>query len=322
MDSPSVTPPGALRVVRVENGGASSGGPELVGPGAPCWIDLAPTPENLAWLAATFHFHPLALEDCAHEDQRTKFEQYPDHLFTVVHRITPAPDESAFATQELHAFLTQEVLVTVHSAPIPEIEAVQQRCLIEPELLRRGPDFALYLLHDALTDLHFALVDDLTDEVEGIAATALEVGTSQPVAELIALARRKHAVLRRRLSPQREVFAALARPGVGLVREQTAVYFRDVVDHVVRITEEVDMGRDLLASAMETWLSGTNNRLSLVTTRLTLIATIFLPLNFVAGFFGMNLEILPKEAAVPLVVGVMVVLPVVMFVFFRRKRWI
>ena len=102
--------------------------------------------------------------------------------------------------------------------------------------------------------------------------------------------------------------------------EQTAVYFRDVVDHLVRLTEEVDMGRDLIASSMETYLSQTNNRLSLVTTRLTLVATIFLPLNFVAGFFGMNLEILPPRLAVPIVLASVAVLPVALWLFFRRKR--
>jgi magnesium transporter len=311
-----------MHVIRFEGGVSRTGGPELAGPGAPIWIDLPPTPENLAWLATRYHFHPLALEDCAHEDQRTKFDQYPDHLFTVVHRISPAPDDSILTTTELHAFLTSEALVTVHSVPIAEVEAVRARCASEPDLLARGPDFALYLLHDALTDFHFTLVDALTEEVESIATEVLAADTREGVAERISVARRQHALLRRRLSPQREVFAALARPGVGLVREQTAVYFRDVVDHLVRLTEEVDMGRDLLASAMETHLSQTNNRLSLVTTRLTLIATIFLPLNFVAGFFGMNLDILPARVAVPLVIACMVAVPIGMFTVFRRKGWL
>ena len=125
--------------------------------------------------------------------------------------------------------------------------------------------------------------------------------------------RRAHALLRRRLSPQREVFAALARPGQALVKDQTAIYFRDVVDHSVRLTEEIDTGRDLLASAMDAYLSHSNNRLSAVTARLTLIATIFLPLNFIAGFFGMNLEILPPQIAIPLVLLAIVAVPVAMW---------
>ena len=308
-----------LQVIRLEGSAARVGGAELAGPGAIRWLDVAPTPEALAFLAERFHFHPLALEDCAHEDQRTKFETYDGHLFTVVHRLQPSADETDLTMVELNAFLTGEALVTVHSGPLPELDQVFARCVREPEVLARGPDFALYLLHDALTDLHFTLVDHLTEEVEAIAAEVLSRDVAPDVAARIAQARRQHATMRRRLSPQREVFAALARPGQGLVKDQTAVYFRDVVDHVVRLTEEVDMGRDLLASSMETHLSQTNNRLSLVTTRLTLVATIFLPLNFVAGFFGMNLEILPARLAVPVVLAAVTLLPVGMWLFFRRK---
>jgi magnesium transporter len=308
-----------VRVIRVEGGVAKVGGRELTAPGAPVWIDLAPDEAALRWLGERFGFHPLALEDCAHEDQRIKFDQYPDHLFTVVHRLSLSPDDTEIVTAELNAFLTDQALVTVHSAPIGEVDQVFERCAREPELLARGPDFGLYLLHDAVTDLHFSLVDALTEEVEAI-ATDVHAREPDDVVGRIALARRQHALLRRRLSPQREVYAALARPGQGLVREQTAVYFRHLVDHLVRLTEEVDMGRDLLASAMDTYLTQTNNRLSLVTTRLTLVATIFLPLNFVAGFFGMNLEILPSRVAVPLVLVTLVVLPASLYLFFRRKR--
>jgi magnesium transporter len=138
----------------------------------------------------------------------------------------------------------------------------------------------------------------------------------------IAAVRRAHALLRRRLAPQREMFAALARPGQQLVRDQTAIYFRDVVDHTVRLTEEIDTGRELLASAMDAHLSQANNRLTQVTARLTLAATIFLPLNFVAGFFGMNLEILPPHVAIPLVLAAMVGMPLAMFLFFRWRRWL
>jgi magnesium transporter len=182
----------------------------------------------------------------------------------------------------------------------------------------------MYLLHDALTDVHFALVDGLTDEIEELAdeVAAHEQAESQELLDRIVGMRRAHAVLRRRLSPQREVFAALARPGQALVKDQTAIYFRDVVDHSVRLTEEIDTGRDLLAYAMDAYLSRSNNKMAAVTARLSLIATIFLPLNFIAGFFGMNLEILHPHLAIPVVLTAMLGMPVAMFVVFRRKRWI
>jgi magnesium transporter len=309
-----------MRVVRVEGGRARTGGRELAGPGAFVWIDCAPTPENLAFLAERFRFHPLALEDCAHEDQRVKFEQYPDNLFVVVHRLAPTPDDSEIAAYELDAFLTGEALVTVHSVPFAEVDRIFDRCARDADALARGPDFALYLVHDAITDAHFAVVDALTADVEEVADEAISGAPADDLVQRISWARRSHALLRRRLSPQREVYAALARPGQALVREQTAIYFRDVVDHLVRLTEEIDMGRDLLGSSMEAYLSQTNNRLSMVTTRLTLVATIFLPLNFLVGFFGMNLEILPQHVAIPLVVTAVAIGPAGLFWFFRRKR--
>jgi magnesium transporter len=311
-----------MRVLRLEGSEVRSGGAELAGPGATVWIDLAPTPEGMAFLARRFGFHPLALEDCLHEDQRAKLEIYPDALFAVVHRLSPTPDDSGLAVTELNAFLTAEALVTVHSAPVQELDVVFDRCRAEPGPLTRGPDFVLYQVHDAITDLHFALVDHLSDDAEDLAEEVTSGEAGPNVAERIMQARRQHTLIRRRVGPQRELFAALARPGLGLVRDQTAVYFRDVVDHSMRLAEEIDAGRELLATTMETFLSQANNRLTMVTTRLTLVATIFLPLNFVAGFFGMNLEILPAAVAVPLVGAAMVAVPLGMYVFFRRRGWL
>jgi len=313
-----------MRVLRAEGGKIVAGGRELIRPGAPIWVDLAPTPDAIAFVGETFHFHPLAMEDAAHEDQRPKFEQYPGALFSVVHRLVPTPEDTGVLALELDAFLTAEALVTFHAAPLAEVDAVWDRCAAEPELLARGPDFPLYLLHDALTDVHYALVDAQSTEIEEVAdevASFSGMGSLELLERIVSL-RRAHATLRRRLSPQREVFAALARPGQALVREQTSIYFRDVVDHSVRLTEEIDTGRDLLASAHDAYLSHNNNRLSEVTARLTLIATIFLPLNFVAGFFGMNLEILPARVAIPVVLAAMVAMPVAMFAVFKRNRWI
>jgi magnesium transporter len=313
-----------MRVLRWEDGKVVRGGRELVRPGAPVWIDCAPTPENLAWLGETFRFHPLALEDCAHEDQRVKFDQYPDNVFMVVHRVAPTPDDAELVSFELDSFLAPGTLVTVHSARIAELDRIFERCATEPELLSRGPEFALYLVYDAITDVHFALADALAEEIEELAdaVIARRAGDVQEdLLDRIVYARRMHTLLRKRLAPQREVFAALARPGQGLVKDQTAIYFRDVVDHSVRLTEEIDTGRDLLASAMDAYLSHTNNRLSAVMAQLTLFSAIFLPLNFVAGFFGMNLEILPARLAVPLVIVSMLATPAAMYAFFKVRRW-
>jgi magnesium transporter len=312
-----------LRVVRLE-AEIHSGGRELAGPGALIWIDCTPAPENLAWLGERFGFHPLALEDCAHEGQRPKFEEYPGNLFAVVHRIAKAPDDSGLLSHEIHAFLTSEALVTVHGCPLAEIDRVFEHCCTDREGLGRGADFALYQVWDAVTDAHFAVGDDLTDGIDELAAEVVddEAGGESELLGRILQARRSLGQLRRQLAPQREVFAALSRQGDARVRPANAPYFRDLTDHLLRITEEVDVSRDLLGSAMDAYLSMVNNRLSVVMTRLTLLSTIFLPLTFLTGFFGMNLELFPAAVSKVLVVASLILLPVGMLVWFKRRGWL
>jgi magnesium transporter len=314
-----------LRAIRLEAEKLTPGGRDVCAPGADfLWVDLAPDAENLAWLGERFGFHPLALEDCANENQRTKFEEYPESVFMVLHRLAPSPDETDVQVRELHAFLGPDMLVTVHSAPIAEIDRIFDRACAASGLLARGPDYLLYVVCDAITDVHFAIADALAEEIDELISEVTSVSPSdeQDVLARILQTRRTHATLRRRLAPQREVYAALARQGETRVRSQNLPYFRDVLDHLLRLTEEIDTGRDMLGSAMDVHLSMSNNRMSRTSARLTLVATIFLPLNFVAGFFGMNLEILHPRVAVPLVLASMVALPAAMWVLFKKRRLI
>ncbi len=278
-----------LRVLRLDGEAVRSGGRELATPGSTIWVDCTPEPEHLDWLSTRFGFHPLALEDAAHAGQRSKFEDYPGTAFVVLHRLSALPDGEEVGDQELHAFLTAEALVTVHVDRIHELDAVFERVRNDPAALGRGPDFALYLVYDAITDSHFQLADSLSDQVEILHEEVLDDPSEREALGRIAALRHQLAHLRRRLAPQREVLAALARPGQPVVRDRTVVYFRDVQDHVVRITEEIDVARDLVSQTMEIYLSSVNNRLSAVMARMALVATIFLPLTYVTSFFGMNL---------------------------------
>lgn len=307
-----------LRVLRLENGVIQAGGRELAQADGRLWVDLTPEPEHLEWLRERFGFHSLALEDCANEDQRPKYEEYPEALFCVIHRLGPSPDESGLQLRELHAFVTAEALMTVHRAPIAELDRIFERCGAGSAELARGPDFVLWQIYDAITDVHFDVANALTDEIEDLAGEVSGGTGNGDVVNRILAARRTHAQLRRRLAPQREVFANLARAG-GRISERTALYFRDVQDHVLRVTEEIDVGRDLLGSVMDVHLSLVNNRLNLITARLTVVASIFLPLNFLAGFFGMNLEILPAGIAKTVVLLVILCLPPLGWLYYRRK---
>ena len=313
--------PFVLRVLRLEGEAVRCGGRELAAPGSTIWIDCAPEPENLDWLATRFGFHPLALEDAAHADQQSKFEDYPGTDFIVLHRLGSHPAGEEVGDQELHAFLTADALVTIHVDRIVELDAVFDRVKGDPVVLGRGPDFTLYLVYDAITDAHFHLADELSDEVEVLNEEVLENPREGEAVARIAGLRHRLAHLRRRIAPQREVLAALSRPGQPVVRERTVFYFRDVQDHVVRITEQLDVARDLASQTMEIYLSTVNNRLSSVMARMALVATIFLPLTFVTSVFGMNLPGTDRLAGWWLVGATTLVLPPAMFFLFRRRGW-
>ncbi len=313
-----------LRVLRLDGQAVRSGGRALATPGAITWIDCSPEPENLDWLASRFGFHPLALEDAAHAGQRTKFEDYPGTAFVVLHRLASdpaAPGGTEPCDAELHAFLTPEALVTVHVDRIAELDLVFARLEVDAPALERGPDFALYLVYDAITDAHFQLADALSDEVEVLNEETLENPREREVVARIAALRHRLAHLRRRLAPQREVLAALARPGQPVVRDRNVAYFRDVQDHVVRITEELDVARDLASQTMEIYLSSVNNRLSAVMARMALVATVFLPLTFITSVFGMNLPGTGRVEGWWLVAATVLSLPPAMWVLFRRRGW-
>jgi magnesium transporter len=286
------------------------------------WLALDRSELDRDWLAQRFGFHPLMLEEAATDEGRPRLDDDASARFLVLNLCMTGTDEGLLVT-ELDAFLTANALVTVRHGPVPALEAAFVRCASDPSLLARGPDFALYLVLDGVTDAHFNLADRFTGAIDELVDDV--VAGARPDRELlerILRARRAHAGLRRKLAPQREVFLGLARPGDARVRSENLPYFRELVDHLARITEEIDIGRDLLASTLDAHLAIVNNRMNLVMTRLTLVATIFLPLSFLTGFFGMNLPLPSARIGWPIVLGAIAVLPPALWLWFRRHRWV
>lgn len=307
-----------------------SQGEGAVRPPAPdhiIWIDLeAQSPEELAVLGERFKFHPLALEDCAHFDQRPKVETYLDHLFVVTHGYRfRADDGNSIESLELHSFVGANYLVTVHTEPMPALEGVWSRIAKEPGSLRRGVAFVGYLVADATVDTFFPLVDDIADRVETIESRVVEQGdrgSRQDLEEIFKL-KRSLVELRRILAPQRDVFGSLAKRGDDRIDERTAVYFRDVHDHVLRIHEAVEATRDLLSNALEAYLWAASQRTNEIMKRLTVLSAIFLPLTFITGFFGQNFTHLPysNDYLLYSMIAACLIVPTAMVLFFMRRGW-
>jgi magnesium transporter len=307
-----------------DDGRLVQGGSELATSPGTRWIDIqGQTPAEIAWLGATFGFHPLALEDCLHLNQRSKIEDYPSALFLVLHTLRVGDDPCDVSLDELHVFLTDELLVTVHSQPLHEIDRVLARVQREPELLTRKPDSLLYLVCDEVVDSQFPVIEQIREVVDSLENEIL----TRPEPHMLqrTFATREALVqLRRALSPERDVLLQLAKGADKRVGDRTRLYFRDVHDHAVRHAEAVDQAKEALKDVLAAYHSAAANRTSEIVKRLTLFSAIFLPLTFITGFFGMNFAHMPFANDDFLVAALvsMVALPAAMVAWFWLSRWI
>ncbi|QRK05777.1 magnesium/cobalt transporter CorA [Archangium violaceum] len=313
-----------IQVLLLNEGKALTGGEELLDQPGPKWIDVVqPTEEVMKRLGDRYGLHKLAIEDCLHLDQRPKLEEYPNHQFLVLQGFTAKDGNVCELTlHEHHFFLGPEWLISVHELPFEGMEAVRQRVLIDPQtMIGRGLDFLLYLLTDAMVDRNFPILDRFNDELEDLESAVFENPQSEQLQRIFEM-KRALVTLRKVLSPQRDVLGLLARRGIPNVGERTALYFRDVYDHLVRLYEQIDAGRDLLGNVMDGYLSMVANRTNDITKQLTIFATIFLPLSFITGFFGQNFDFLSHTGFFWLMMVSVVGLPVTLLFWFKSKQWI
>jgi magnesium transporter len=314
-----------LRVQVLENGTLREGDASLLDAPGPRWIDLeAPDEASMAELTRRFNLHRLVVEDCLHQDQRPKLEEYPGYQFIVLQGFASTGSIEALEMHELHLILGKDWLISVHEKAFQSVDAVWARLAIDQEgTFGRGVDFIAYLLSDALVDRNFPLLDSFNEEVE-----ALEdrIFTEHPTKALMQRAFQLKASLvfmRRVLSPQRDVVGLLARHGVTLVQDRTTLYFRDVYDHLMRINEQIDSARDLVGNAVDAYLSVIANRTSDISKQLTLFASIFMPLSFVVGFFGQNFPgIASSTSLFGVMLALMVAIPVSMIWYFKHRDWL
>ena len=313
-----------IQVVVMNGGKALFGGEDLLALPGSKWIDvLHPTEEEMKQLGDRYGLHKLAIEDCLHVDQRPKLEEYPNHQFIVLQGFTASPENVCELTlHEHHFFLGPDWLISVHELPFDGLEQVRQRVRAEPQAtMERGADFMLYLLADALVDRNFPVLDKFNDELEDLESAVFENPQPDQLQRIFEL-KRALVTLRRVLSPQRDVMGFLARRGIPNIQERAALYFRDVYDHLVRLYEQIDAGRDLVGNVMDGYLSMMANRTSEISKQLTIIATIFLPLSFITGFFGQNFDVLGSREFFWVMLVSVFGLPIALVFWFKNNRWI
>lgn len=289
------------------------------------WLDLeAPDEADFSLLENGFKFHPLTIEDIKHQDQRPKVDEYPGYNFTVIFQALWEKD--VVVLRELHLYVGPNFLVSVHQEHSPAIVEVYDRIAKSPDLTKGQPAFLTYLVIDALVDSNFPTLTRLDDAVDELEDDIIAKADSQLLDRMYHM---KHSVveLRRLLGAQRDVFQSLITHGIHLQQTDMTLYYRDVYDHIVRQYETVDSLRDLLSSAMDVYLSTVSNRLNQTTKTLTVIASLFLPLSFLTGFYGMNFVFLTQVLETPYLafaggVATMLVATGIQLYLFRRRGWI
>jgi len=288
------------------------------------WVDLeSPTEEEFQLLEHGFKFHPLAVEDCRHLDQRSKVEEYDDHLFVVLHVYTHAPqDPSALILHELHAFLRKGLLVTVHDEPVDAVNHVWTRALKGDASGCLGPAALYHNVADAMVDQMVPVVEALDDRVDSITEMLFGKPSTKHLEEILK-AKRAVGELRRLTGGAREVLGLLARGQYPIVSVQEAVYFRNVLDHLHNISQQVDLARDHVTDARDLHLNAQSYRTNEIVKRLSILATLGLPLTVITGFFGMNFTMLPFDNPEVMVaaLGGMVVLPSTFVLFLWWRSW-
>jgi magnesium transporter len=290
------------------------------------WINIDGLADVELFRALGRHFglHPLALEDVLHVPQRPKFEEYSDHFFIVAQMVYCDAGDVEF--EQVSIFLGRNFLITIQEEALRDVfEPVRTRLRLGRGFIRTmRHDYLAYALLDAIVDHFFPVLEVLGERVENLEDRVIEHPTRESVVEIHDL-KRQLLRLRRSAWPQREVVNALSRDESGLVRQETKAFLRDCYDHTVQIMDLIESYRDVTTGMMDLYLSSLGIRTNEIMRVLTVVTTIFIPLTFIVGVYGMNFENMPElktRHGYFIVLAGMAAVAIGMLLFFKRKRWL
>jgi len=296
------------------------------------WVDFIAEPNASCEpiLRDVFAFHPLAVEDALQQTHTPKVDDWGNYLYIVldalVHDKTSGGE--TIHTHELDAFLGRNFVVTHHDQPIAAIDQMWNACQRDPRHTQDGPDHLLYRIIDYLIAAYMPIVEFVDDEIDEIEDQVFNKPTTETLERIFSL-KRSLLSMRRVITPQREVLNKLARDDYQIIDSRDRIFFRDLYDHLVRLQDLNESMRDMLSGTMDIYLSVVNNRMNDVMKTLTVITTLFMPISFVAGFFGMNffqpVAGLVHWTGLPtfiIMLLVTILVPAFMVMWMRRRMWV
>ncbi len=276
-------------------------------------------------LGASFDIHPLILEDILNTGQRPKLEEAPGYLFLVLRMLRFEEAAGSIQSEQVSMILGPNYVLSFQEAPGDVFDAVRDRIRTGRGRIRNmGTDYLVYALMDAVVDGYFGILEKLGERVEVLEQEVIGMPDEKTLQKIYAL-KRALIYLRKSVWPLREVVGGLVRSESERITDATSPYFRDVYDHTIQVIDTVETLRDMVSGLLDIYLSSISNRMNSVMKVLTIIATIFIPLTFIAGVYGMNFEWMPELSwkwAYPAVWGVMGAVFVGMLIYFKKKKWL
>ncbi|TFH22348.1 magnesium/cobalt transporter CorA [Candidatus Bathyarchaeota archaeon] len=272
-----------------------------------------------------FGIHPLVLEDIANTGQRPKMEDFEDYIYVVLRMLSFDSEENETITEQVSIVLGRDFVISFQEKEGDVFDTVRERLRNNKGRIRKlGADYLAYTLMDAVVDNYFIILEKLGETIEDIEDKIVTNPSSETLQTIHDL-KREMVFLRKSVWPLREVISSLERSESALINKSTGIYLRDVYDHTIQVMDSVETFRDMLSGMLDIYLSSASNRMNEVMKVLTVIATIFIPLTFLAGIYGMNFRHMPEldqSWSYPLILIFMFTLAMLMVIYFRRKKWI
>ena len=276
-------------------------------------------------LGKQFNLHPLVLEDILNPNQRSKFEDYEDFIFIVIKRLFYNDIENDFDNEQISLILGENYVISFQEHESEIFNPILDRIKIPKGKVRMmGADYLIYTLIDVTIDNYFIVLELIGEMIENIEDELIQNPKRETLQAVYNL-KRKTIDFRKLIWPMREVINQLQREQSKLIRDELQIYLRDIYDHIFRITDLLENYRDIIFGMLDMYLSSVSNRMNEIMKVLTIISTIFMPLSFLAGFYGMNFLYMPELSnlfAYPILIIVMSSITAVMIYFFKRKKWI
>ena len=287
-------------------------------------VDGLADPAVVESLGSLYELHPLVMEDILNTDQRPKVEEYPGYLYIVLRMLQFDKDRQQIHSEQLSLVLGKNHVLSFQERPGDVFEGVRERLRAGRRIRFMRSDYLTYALLDAVVDHYFEMLEYIGEQVEELEDQVIDAPGPDTLARMHHY-KREMLLLRKSIWPLRELLSRLARDENPLISEETRLYLRDVYDHVVHVMDSIDTIRELLVSMLDLYLSSVSKRTNEIMKVLTIFASLFMPLTFIVGVYGMNFDVMPELRwawGYPAVMLLMLVLVVGLLVLFRRRRWI